>query len=175
MPSTMKINTAIYHILIVEDEPLLSINYYDALKELNYNVSQAASLQTARNILSSSFINLIILDGDLPDGKGIELIPFINLDSSSAINHDIPIIFLSAYGGISKMDIKNNSFNNIVENLQKPVAINMLVNYVNNAITNIPVQQKDQDRYTRFINNSERKNLLNSALYYEGSKSNGKK
>ncbi len=175
MPSTMKINTANYHILIVEDEPLLSINYYDSLKELNYNVSQAASLQTARNILSSSFINLIILDGDLPDGKGIELIPFISLDSSSSINHNIPIIFLSAYGGINKGDIKNNSFNNIVETLQKPVAISMLVNYVNKAIANIPAQQKDQDCYTRFINNNERENLLNSALYYEGKKSNEKK
>ena len=170
----MKIKRANYHILIVEDEPLLSMNYYDALKELNYNVSRAMSLRTAKNILSSSFIDIIILDGDLPDGKGTSLIPFIENESSTSINKNIPIIFLSAYGGTNKESLKfeyNIIFDEI---LQKPIATSDLVNYVNKVIDKISVTDKNNDRYTKFINDSERKKLLNLALYDKDKKNNEK-
>ena len=161
----MKKDRANYHILIVEDEPLLSLNYYDGLKESNYNVSQAMSLKIAQNILSSSYIDLIILDGDLPDGKGINLLPFIENESSKSVNKNMPVIFLSAYGGTNKEELTVKLKDKFAEILQKPVAIHSLVNYVNKVIDSLPKVKNNDDHYTKFINDSEREKLLNIALY----------
>ncbi|UDQ98251.1 response regulator [Lentisphaerota bacterium WC36G] len=165
----MKKNPANYHILIVEDEPLLSMNYSDSLKEHGYNISQAMTLLTARNILCSSHIDLLILDGDLPDGKGIDLIPFIKEPNSRSINNSIPIVYLSAYGTSNKEQVKINYSNEITKILQKPIAMGNLVDQVNQIVALIPRNNQFEDNcYIRFINNSERENLLNLAIYEQG-------
>jgi signal transduction histidine kinase/DNA-binding response OmpR family regulator len=63
-------------ILIVEDEPLISMSSAEALEEAGYRVVQAATLREARTAIRSQepLIALAIVDLGLPDGSGQDLL-----------------------------------------------------------------------------------------------------
>lgn len=66
-------------ILIVEDDPL----FREQVKELLgvYNeVFTADGVSTARKILSEKSINVLLLDKKLPDGNGVDLIPWVKAE-----------------------------------------------------------------------------------------------
>lgn len=62
------------NILVIEDSKIINMVIKKELSKLNFNVSQAYTLATAREFLQSKEYTLIILDMHLPDGEGSELI-----------------------------------------------------------------------------------------------------
>lgn len=76
------------NILLIEDDESIAIPLKDALEKSDYHVLLAASKAQARKQLSS-YIDIIILDIQLPDGNGIEYCKEIRLENQ------MPILFLS--------------------------------------------------------------------------------
>lgn len=63
-------------ILLVEDDPELSLVTQRLLRRHNYIVDSADNLAIARSALLGSEYEVVLLDRRLPDGDGIELIRF---------------------------------------------------------------------------------------------------
>jgi DNA-binding response OmpR family regulator len=62
------------HILIVEDDRVIAENLYDFLESRGHTCDFAASLGQARQRLAASRFDTILLDRNLPDGDGAELL-----------------------------------------------------------------------------------------------------
>jgi len=77
-------------ILIIEDDAALSNGIVYALKDDNFAFKQAFDLATAKEHITSNSFDLIILDINLPDGNGFELLTDIRKTL------DVPVIVLTA-------------------------------------------------------------------------------
>jgi len=78
------------HVLIIEDEAQIRRFVRMALEGADYAVSEAASLKLGMLQAGTSHPDLIILDLNLPDGDGIDLVKAARTWS------DMPILILSA-------------------------------------------------------------------------------
>ncbi|MCW3117822.1 MAG: response regulator [Chitinophagaceae bacterium] len=64
-------------ILIIEDEPDLCLLLELILNDEKTTVNHVKSLSAAREFLDKERPNLIVLDNRLPDGLGLDFLPFI--------------------------------------------------------------------------------------------------
>ncbi|MBF0313951.1 MAG: response regulator transcription factor [Oligoflexia bacterium] len=78
-------------ILVVEDDPILGRGLQVSLEVEGYKVLWVRDFKTASNVEIKSKLNLIILDLNLPDGNGLDLLQ--NIRKSDI---QIPIIILTA-------------------------------------------------------------------------------
>lgn len=78
-----------YTLLLVEDDPNIQNQLKSYLHSEGFNVIQSDSLQGARDALSTNRIDLVLLDWNLPDGQGIDLL-------KEPMNPNTSIIFLTA-------------------------------------------------------------------------------
>lgn len=81
----------IFRILHVEDDIIAQKLVYSILKKDAY-ISQAANLETAKKTLENGLFDLVLIDLDLPDGNGAELITIINKNKE---NRTAIVIFSS--------------------------------------------------------------------------------
>lgn len=72
-------------ILIVEDSLALRDLYIHIIKKSGHLVFGAPTLADARQMLSSYKFDLVLLDMRLPDGSGIDLIPWVQEQKSQII------------------------------------------------------------------------------------------
>ncbi len=77
-------------ILLIEDDRDLNAGLTYDLKMEQYNVFSAFTLAEGQSILDSGTPDLILLDGNLPDGDGFDFCRTVKS------KHDIPVIFLTA-------------------------------------------------------------------------------
>lgn len=78
-------------VLIVEDDKSLSNGIYIALKDdSKYHFIQSYCLEEARKIINGQSLDLIIMDINLPDGSGLDLLREVRMKS------EVPIIILTA-------------------------------------------------------------------------------
>lgn len=82
-------------ILIVDDEENARRNYGDFLEAKGYEVIGAATLADARKCLQRGDIELVLLDVQLPDGYGPNL-----LHETAHLPNKPPMILITAYGDI---------------------------------------------------------------------------
>jgi DNA-binding response OmpR family regulator len=70
----------------------------DDLSADGYEVLEAGSVVSARQLLSQTAADLIVVDRDLPDGDGLELLRFVRQSDHLAarVDCDLPIIVTSA-------------------------------------------------------------------------------
>lgn len=78
-------------ILVIEDDLALSAGLCFELDTEGYLTSASYNCQKARQLLKTGHYDLVILDVNLPDGSGFELIREIKTDFPS-----LPVIFLTA-------------------------------------------------------------------------------
>ncbi|WP_342420235.1 response regulator transcription factor [Paenibacillus sp. FSL H8-0168] len=78
------------HILIIEDDIALSNGIVLALKEPNNVFTQTHDIATAKEHLNVTAFDLVILDINLPDGNGLDLLTDIRKKTT------IPVIVLTA-------------------------------------------------------------------------------
>ncbi len=83
-------------VLVVEDEPMASQILQHRLAAINRTIFTAHSLAQAEQILGENEINLVLLDLQLPDGDGRELLLKMRERPATA---SIPIIVLSGKEG----------------------------------------------------------------------------
>lgn len=111
------------NILIIDDDPDLSMITADMLEDNGYNVKTASNTEEGYSILQNEKIDLIILDINLPDSIGFDFCKEIRTEST------IPIIFISARTSktdkITGLDIGGDDY------LPKPYSLEELLSRVN--------------------------------------------
>lgn len=106
-------------ILLVDDEKNARNNIGGYLETLNYEVLLAADLKTARKHIQLQEADIILLDVQLPDGYGPDL-----LSEIAHLQYQPPIILITAYGDINMAveAMKNGAYDFI----QKPIKFDRL-------------------------------------------------
>jgi len=80
------------YILLVEDEPIVQENNKKILERRGYSIRQAYTLAEARAHINKEKPCAIVLDIQLPDGSGLDLLHELRKTSS------IPVLLLTAMG-----------------------------------------------------------------------------
>lgn len=114
-------------VLVVEDEPavreLLALKVQEGLKGVE-RVYRAASLQQARTVLEAEDIDLALIDINLPDGKGLALLPTYSAPPFNiccivlTAHDDDDYVFQSLRQGARGYLLKNEPIDSIVAQLQ---------------------------------------------------------
>ena len=75
----MILKSILNNLLIVEDNPFIGKNIFNAAKEVSgiEHIYITESLQEATSFLNETNFKLVILDLNLPDGNGIELLKWL--------------------------------------------------------------------------------------------------
>lgn len=82
-------------LLLVEDEPLLRKRCAAHLEDEGAEVTAAATLREAANALADIDFDVVLLDVNLPDGKGTDLLRSQKIGSSTSV------LVMTATGGVS--------------------------------------------------------------------------
>ncbi|MGE5223704.1 MAG: sigma-54-dependent transcriptional regulator [Omnitrophica WOR_2 bacterium] len=113
-------------ILIVDDEENARSNIIDFLAPRGYEVIGAATLNDARDCVRRGVADIILLDVNLPDGYGPDL-----LVETSRLPNRPPIILITAYGDIDMaVDAMKNGAHDF---LQKPIQLMQLEKSIQRA------------------------------------------
>lgn len=89
----MRKSQKVVRILIVDDVPAAHLLYKHALKQENYEIFDAERGKDALSIFHKTELDLIVLDIELPDISGLEV-----LEEIRKTDKEIPVIILTAYG-----------------------------------------------------------------------------
>jgi two-component system NtrC family response regulator len=84
-------------ILVVDDEPNYLIILTEILRDEGFEVFAAENGEKALDIVRTTDLDLVLTDMQMPVMGGMEL-----LRQVKAINHDLPVIMLTAYGEVEK-------------------------------------------------------------------------
>lgn len=90
-----EINLAGMEVLVVDDDPLLRRRIASILERLGAEVTQADSLERARRLANEFAFDLALLDVNLPDGLGTDLL------RDKTLSAETPVIVITAHGGVA--------------------------------------------------------------------------
>ncbi len=123
-------------IVILEDDKFSSRFLLHALKELNYKLYAAESIAEFDLIYEENKPQICIIDYNLPDGDGIEVLKKIK-----NLNNEIKVIMMTAITNERMIDdfIKEGADNFI----NKPINVRNLIAAIKNAAESIGVSKKD--------------------------------
>ncbi len=113
-------------ILIVEDEALFARAVMRRLQKSGYECAHVESVQDARDILKQFSPDIVLLDMRLPDGNGLDLLPFF-------VAKNAMVIVMTAHGEIS--DAVNAMKQGAVDYLKKPIDLEELLISIQKAET----------------------------------------
>ena len=132
----------IMHLLIAEDDMALAQGLQRALQEKNRQVLCCKNIQETRQHLHQNQTDLLILDVNLPDGSGFDLLQEIRRTS------DLPVILLTAND--LEMDIVSGLEQGANDYITKPFSLAVLRARVNTQLRNRTVQmQKESTQNTQ--------------------------
>ncbi len=122
-------------VLIVDDEKLIRWSLKQKLSEMNIKGVDAGSAGDAKEILDLDPPDLIILDVNLPDKSGTELLKEIHAEWP-----DIPVIMITAYGSIDKAvtTMREGAY----DFFTKPLDHEKLKKTIEHALENISLKNK---------------------------------
>lgn len=113
-------------VLIVEDEALFARAVMRRLQKSNYECAHVESVQDARDIVKQFSPDIVLLDMRLPDGNGLDLLPFF-------VAKNAMVIVMTAHGEIS--DAVNAMKQGAVDYLKKPIDLEELLLSIQKAET----------------------------------------
>ena len=142
------INKIAGRVLLVDDDSLVAMNERSCLETAGFVVERADTLRQAIRLLERQRFDLILLDHDLPDGKGRSLIVWLEEQKM-----DISVIYLSAAPPAILQEIGRMSRVHAV--LAKPVDRGQLVEAVRLNMPDVV-----EPLYPRLIDMEERRLLL---------------
>ena len=125
------------NILLVEDDITLAMGIEYSLKNEGFNVYTVGKIKDAKEKISNSHIDIILLDVNLPDVNGYELCKEVRVDS------EVPIIFLTACDEevniVMGLDLGADDY------ITKPVRVRELVARINAVARRKGVVSKDKE------------------------------
>ena len=80
------------YLLLVEDEPVVQANNKMILERRGYQLQQAYTLEDARAMIAEEPPRAIVLDIQMPDGNGLDLLQEVRS------KQNIPVLVLTAMG-----------------------------------------------------------------------------
>ena len=114
-------------ILIVEDEKIVRFTLRAYLERQGFGVAEAESLAAARNHLDKQSPSLVLLDMQLPDGHGLDLLTAIKQQWP-----DVPVIVMTGHGSIeTAVNAMRLGADNFV---QKPLSLDALTISIRQAL-----------------------------------------
>lgn len=128
--------------LVVDDEPAIRELLEITLRRMDIDVATAGELRQARECLQNRHFDLCLTDMKLPDGDGLDLVEYIQL------NHPkLPVAVITAHGNMESAvrALKSGAFDFV----SKPLDLHVLRTLVNTALK--LVQQEGRDRRSRHI------------------------
>lgn len=130
-------NTSLRHILIVDDDELLNALFSQFLQTKGFITSSVHSLASALQILEAGTeIDLILLDYQLADGNGLQLLSSMNNHVSL---QSPPVIMIS---GNEDPDFLENCFAcGVADYIIKPVNLSLLALKVSALINSVAMQR----------------------------------
>lgn len=123
-------------LLIVEDDKGLNQGLSKALKTDNRQLISCPDLKTAREQLLCGSVSLILLDINLPDGNGLDLLREIKESTP-----DLPVIMLTAND--TDMDIVDGLEQGADDYITKPFSLSVLRARVNTQLRKRVVDSHD--------------------------------
>lgn len=105
-------------VLIVEDEALFARAVMRRLQKSDYECAHVESVQDARDISKQFSPDIVLLDMRLPDGNGLDLLPFF-------VAKNAMVIVMTAHGEIS--DAVNAMKQGALDYLKKPIDLEELL------------------------------------------------
>ena len=126
----------IMHLLITEDDMALAQGLQRALQEKNRQVLCCKNIQETRQHLHQNQTDLLILDVNLPDGSGFDLLQEIRRTS------DLPVILLTAND--LEMDIVSGLEQGANDYITKPFSLAVLRARVNTQLRNRTAQMQKE-------------------------------
>lgn len=136
-------------ILVVEDDPLVQMNYLDMLGDAGFNAVGASSLSQGLRQIAARRFNLIVCDHDLGDGKGLTLVSWLANDADP-----VPVIYLTA--AIAAVRREAAGMTPVKQVLSKPVTPEQLLAAVRNQCS----PQTDGAHYPSNVSIEERELLF---------------
>lgn len=130
------------YILIVEDDIGLNKGLCTALKNDERSVISCSCLKDAREQMMLFTPSLVLLDENLPDGNGLDL-----LSEIKASNSGIKVIMITAND--TDMDIVNGLESGADDYITKPFSLAVLRARVNTQLKSIVVAEKSADVYVK--------------------------
>ncbi len=120
-----------FHILIVEDEPLI-VDVICASLESEYRLSSVNTVVAALALLRTSHVDLVLVDTVLPDGRGTEV-------ARLAIDLGAAVVEMSGYPQeMQDVERSERLF------LRKPFGVEALLSTIRNAIHKIRGPSRDR-------------------------------
>lgn len=126
-------------ILLIDDEKDIRFAVHEILKENNFFVREADTVEKAYSEIKKKLPDLVILDVLLDEKKrdGIDILKFIK-----SLDNDLPVIMISGHANIKIAvdSIKHGAF----EFLEKPFNKDRLLNFVNRAIETSSLKKENK-------------------------------
>ncbi len=119
------------HIMVVDDDPVMLKVIKETLKE-DFDIATAVSGKLALNFLRSKKTDLIILDYEMPEMSGPDVLKALRTDSVTA---QIPVLFLT--GVTDQEKIKNALTYKPQGYIVKPVSGKILRDTIDNVISKL--------------------------------------
>jgi DNA-binding NtrC family response regulator len=134
-------------VLVVDDEKNVAELLKDILEDEGFEVDTAHSLKEGKEKLKTNDYDIILLDIWLPDGDGIELIPFIKKQSPLT-----KIIMISGHANIpiAVKSLKEGAF----DFLEKPISTDNLLAVIDKA-----VKALKKDREMEYLKEKQLKDI----------------
>jgi signal transduction histidine kinase len=124
-------------VLIVDDDAHLRETLHDLLEMEGYEVYEAASGMEAMNMVASDFYHIILMDFNLTDKTGIEVIKDIR-----KLNKDSQILMMTAH---ASLDTAVKAIQeSVYDFLIKPVDFSYLKNAIRRAEDKLRLEQENQ-------------------------------
>jgi two-component system nitrogen regulation response regulator NtrX len=152
-------------ILLIDDEKDIRFAVSEILKENNFSVREAETVEKALFEINKKLPDLIILDVllDEKNRDGIDILKFVK-----SVDSDIPVIMISGHANIKIAvdSIKLGAF----EFLEKPFNKDRLLNFINRAIETSSLKKENKSLKKNFyfsnqlIGNSSKIIKLKSAI-----------
>ncbi|MDM7273468.1 sigma-54-dependent transcriptional regulator [Sulfurihydrogenibium azorense] len=122
------------NILVVDDEKNIQDLMKDILTDEGYYVDTTGSITTAKDFIKKSSYDVIFLDVWLPDGEGLDLLPFLKENSPNS-----SVVMISGHGNIpiAVKAIKEGAF----DFLEKPLSTETIMATIEKVEKQIKVKQ----------------------------------
>jgi DNA-binding NtrC family response regulator len=131
-----------FTLLIVDDDPALRLGLGASLQTEGYTVQEADSLAAARGRLRHAPPAAVLLDLQLTDGTGLELLPALKESWP-----DVPVVMMTAHGSIDSavLAMQRGAYTY----LQKPLHTEELFVVLRQALENGRLRRQAADRRRR--------------------------
>ena len=142
-------------ILVVDDDNNLRETLVDLLEIEGYKVYQAGNAEECLEICASEFFQIILMDYNLPDKNGMDLIREIR-----SFNQDSQIIMITAYASLGAiMEAMQES---VYDFLMKPVDFDYLKRTINRALDKYFLEESNRELVAELKTRNEDLGRLNN-------------